>query len=310
MQDMEKERRCIQQALSHLSPDEDAKDRMYYAVLQRASQQPVKKKAWYLRWQTSAGVCAAAMACVVVMLAAVHGRMPQNGSEQLPIVQLQTMATTISDSSSGTLPLQTTGGVDSQPKKTTTISRTVQENADSETETRAASEECQTEMQLSATEAPMQAVQVTSKEGESHHAATVTEPKETQVSQTQPTAKKTEPTVMVTTAGTATRTEPSEIQPSVTTAALSSEEDPSEEPPIQQNIYLYHKLTWNDVYYDTQYVETASRGLIYLGSAVTCGESVDDTYVVLVYAISGTDPTQRLAVQYAGKDAYYIFTAQ
>ena len=79
---------------------------------------------------------------------------------------------------------------------------------------------------------------------------------------------------------------------------------------IRQNIYLYHILVWQGIFYDTQYTEISSRELDeYLGNGITNGEDVDDTYVVLIYSVKGADGAQQLAIQYAGTNQYYLFTA-
>ena len=88
-QEDEKLERRLHQVMERIQPDEDAKDRMYLEIMRRASvaeTPPAKPKPWYLRWQTSAGACTAALLCVVVVAAAVHGRMPQGGTGQLDIV--------------------------------------------------------------------------------------------------------------------------------------------------------------------------------------------------------------------------------
>ena len=88
-QEDEKLERRLHQVMERIQPDEDAKDRMYLEIMRRASvaeTPPAKPKPWYLRWQTSAGACTAALLCVVVVAAAVHGRMPQGGTGQLDVV--------------------------------------------------------------------------------------------------------------------------------------------------------------------------------------------------------------------------------
>ena len=75
-QEDEKLERRLHQVMEQIQPDEDAKDRMYLEIMRRASvaeTPPAKPKPWYLRWQTSAGACTAALLCVVVVAAAVHG---------------------------------------------------------------------------------------------------------------------------------------------------------------------------------------------------------------------------------------------
>ena len=55
MRNQEEDRRRIQQALQHLSPDEAAKDRMYAQILKHAADAERKeaRRPWYRRWQTA-----------------------------------------------------------------------------------------------------------------------------------------------------------------------------------------------------------------------------------------------------------------
>lgn len=88
-QEDEKLERRLHQVMEQIQPDEDAKDRMYLEIMRRASvaeTPPAKPKPWYLRWQTSAGACTAALLCVVVVAAAVHGENAAGGTGQLDIV--------------------------------------------------------------------------------------------------------------------------------------------------------------------------------------------------------------------------------
>lgn len=111
-QEDEKLERRLHQVMERIQPDEDAKDRMYLEIMRRASvaeTPPAKPKPWYLRWQTSAGACTAALLCVVVVAAAVHGRMPQGGTGQLDIVS-PTVTTQASE-----LPATTASSVETVP---------------------------------------------------------------------------------------------------------------------------------------------------------------------------------------------------
>ena len=298
--------RRVRDALEHLTPDETAKNRMYLEVMRRAAAQermPAKKKPWYLRWQTSASVCTAALACVVVATAALHSRMPQNGADQLQMVTPHTTTATAAVSESDGTTFAAT-----QPKnESETTANTVTQADASQTQTVPAQTGTQHQTVSAENEAETAPAAMTeaSKPSESRRteAAVVTEPQKT----TSPPSQTTVP--VETTApsqggetGEATVTKaPAQTEDNITTGT---------DVPIRQNIYLYYKLMWNNVHYDTQYVEIPGKTLEYLGYGVTRGADVDDTYTVLIYAIDGVDPAQQLAVQYAGEDAYYIFTAQ
>lgn len=274
-QEDEKLERRLHQVMEQIQPDEDAKDRMYLEIMRRASvaeTPPAKPKPWYLRWQTSAGACTAALLCVVVVAAAVHGRMPQGGTGQLDIVS-PTVTTQASE-----LPADT-----EQPD---------------ETETR-----LQTEITAAETGVTVHSAGNASAAAESSTVPAedeIVSPVSPEITVPQTTAAATTVPKAETTAAPETVTEP----PATTASSM-------ETVPIRQNIYLYYKLTWEGNPYDTDYMEVSSSSLDqYLGYGVTRGNDVEDTYTVLIYSIVGVDPVQQVAVQYAGEEKYYVFTIQ
>lgn len=273
-QEDEKLERRLHQVMEQIQPDEDAKDRMYLEIMRRASvaeTPPAKPKPWYLRWQTSAGACTAALLCVVVVAAAVHGRMPQGGTGQLDIVS-PTVTTQASE-----LPADT-----EQPDETETRPQT---------ETTAAETGVTVHFAGNAGAAAESSTVPAEDEIVSPVSPEITVPQKPQQQETQP---------VVTTAAPETVTEP----PATTASSV-------ETVPIRQNIYLYYKLTWEGNPYDTDYMEVSSSSLDqYLGYGVTRGNDVEDTYTVLIYSIVGVDPVQQVAVQYAGEEKYYVFTIQ
>ena len=122
-QEDEKLERRLHQVMERIQPDEDAKDRMYLEIMRRASvaeTPPAKPKPWYLRWQTSAGACTAALLCVVVVAAAVHGRMPQGGTGQLDVVS-PTVTTQASELPADTAQPDET---ETRPQTETTVAET------------------------------------------------------------------------------------------------------------------------------------------------------------------------------------------
>ena len=137
--------------------------------------------------------------------------------------------------------------------------------------------------------------------------AVQTETAQTTVKKTTAAETQTKPvrTTTAVTKATTAQTQPTEpAQTTVTTKSSQSNIS------IRQNIYLYHILVWQGISYDTQYTEISSRELDeYLGNGITNGEDVDDTYVVLIYSVKGADGAQQLAIQYAGTNQYYLFTA-
>lgn len=279
-QEDEKLERRLHQVMEQIQPDEDAKDRMYLEIMRRASvaeTPPAKPKPWYLRWQTSAGACTAALLCVVVVAAAVHGRMPQGGTGQLDIVS-PTVTTQASE-----LPADT-----EQPDETETRPQT---------ETTAAETGVTVHSAGNASAAAESSTVPAEDEIVSPVSPEITVPQKPQQQETQP---------VVTTAAPQTTAAPETVtEPPATTASSM------ETVPIRQNIYLYYKLTWEGNPYDTDYMEVSSSSLDqYLGYGVTRGNDVEDTYTVLIYSIVGVDPVQQVAVQYAGEEKYYVFTIQ
>ena len=291
-QEDEKLERRLHQVMERIQPDEDAKDRMYLEIMRRASvaeTPPAKPKPWYLRWQTSAGACTAALLCVVVVAAAVHGRMPQGGTGQLDIVS-PTVTTQASE-----LPADT-----EQPDKTETRPQT---------ETGVTVHSAEITAGTAAGNASAVAESSTVPAEDEIVSPEITVPQKPQQQETQP---------VVTTAAPQTTAAATTVPKAETTAAPETVTEPPattassvETVPIRQNIYLYYKLTWEGNPYDTDYMEVSSSSLDqYLGYGVTRGNDVEDTYTVLIYSIVGVDPVQQVAVQYAGEEKYYVFTIQ
>lgn len=84
-------KKCLRQTMEQIQPDEETKKRMYLEIMRRASAAEnaktaaQKKRPWYLRWQTSTGICTAALLCVVIAAASIHSKMP-DGTNQLEVV--------------------------------------------------------------------------------------------------------------------------------------------------------------------------------------------------------------------------------
>ena len=294
-QEDEKLERRLHQVMEQIQPDEDAKDRMYLEIMRRASvaeTPPAKPKPWYLRWQTSAGACTAALLCVVVVAAAVHGRMPQGGTGQLDIVS-PTVTTQASE-----LPADTEQPDETETRPQTETGVTVHS---AEITAGTAAGNASAAAESSTVPAEDEIVSPVSPE--------ITVPQKPQQQETQP---------VVTTAAPQTTAAATTVPKAETTAARERSPEPPattassvETVPIRQNIYLYYKLTWEGNLYDTDYMEVSSSSLDqYLGYGVTRGNDVEDTYTVLIYSIVGVDPVQQVAVQYAGEEKYYVFTIQ
>ena len=281
-QEDEKLERRLHQVMEQIQPDEDAKDRMYLEIMR-----PAKPKPWYLRWQTSAGACTAALLCVVVVAAAVHGRMPQGGTGQLDIVS-PTVTTQASE-----LPADT-----EQPDETETRPQT--ENTAAETGVTVHSAEITAGTAVGNASAAAESSTVPAED--EIVSPEITVPQKPQQQETQP---------VVTTAAPQTKPVQTTAAPETVTEPPATTASSVETVPIRQNIYLYYKLTWEGNPYDTDYMEVSSSSLDqYLGYGVTRGNDVEDTYTVLIYSIVGVDPVQQVAVQYAGEEKYYVFTIQ
>lgn len=274
----------IQKALDMIVPDESSKDRMYLEIMRRGAVQETKakKKPWYMRWQISAGICTAAMACVIVAAASLHSKIPVDAPGELSVVT----------------PSETSAVADIVGTETTAVFTEGQ----TQTQTSVAAIE-QTTVTAAMTAA---AVKTTP----AKQAAPVQTEAPVPVKKPAATAATAEPKPVQTTAlpqetipvptDNAVDTTPAET---TMTAAMTSDV------PLRQNIYLYYELNYRDINYCTQYETISGSQLTYLGPGVTSGADVDDMHTVLIYAIDGVDASQQLAVQYAGETAFYIFHA-
>lgn len=93
-------KKCLRQTMEQIQPDEETKNRMYLEIMRRASAAEnaktaaQKKRPWYLRWQTSTGICTAALLCVVIAAASIHSKMP-DGTNQLEVVPPAAVTTAV-----------------------------------------------------------------------------------------------------------------------------------------------------------------------------------------------------------------------
>ncbi|MCD8219086.1 MAG: hypothetical protein LUC50_01640 [Ruminococcus sp.] len=87
----------LHRALDQLTPDEATKERVYAEILRRAAESETKRSPWYAHWKAVSGAGSAALACVVVLVTVVHGRLPQNGTSQLEIVLEESAETSTAD---------------------------------------------------------------------------------------------------------------------------------------------------------------------------------------------------------------------
>ena len=216
MRNQEEDRRRIQQALQHLSPDEAAKDRMYAQILKHAADAERKeaRRPWYRRWQTaSAGICTVALACAVVMMAAVHSRMPQNGTDQLVVLQPTTETAVVTALPEQPLETQT------QPLITTISANTAEKPQESRASQPAERQTAETAC-AAVTDAAEDAVQT-----ETVTTAVQTETAQTTVKKTTAAETQTKPvrTTTAVTQATTAQTQPTEpAQTTVTTKSSQS----------------------------------------------------------------------------------------
>ena len=139
---------------------------------------------------------------------------------------------------------------------------------------------------------------------------TTPETVQTQPAVTRPaSAATTAAPVSQTTAAPETRQPEAQTTVAATTTAPSFTHRPLPSPTME-NIRYYYRLMWDGMPYDTEYETISSEQIVsYLGVGVTSGPDVGDTFTVLVYEIESEGETAQLAVQYAGMDEYYLFTA-
>lgn len=284
----------IQEALEKIQPTEEAKDHMYLEIMRRsalediAKREKIQKKPWYLRWQTSA-IGTAALAFAIIFTAAIYTRIPQNGDEQVAVIDSENIQTTIVTDETD-IPATTTDtdvndenawqgqtattAVTSENSaietETTTVTRTVYSNGDNSSEN---SDSFTTTASTNITAAVV--------------AQTTTQTKTTTVTIAKTTTKKTtKATTAITTRTTTQTTRFTSVQTTDTDAKQTESTTTTTQASLtlRQSIFLYYELNWNGVWYDTQYITISSLDISnYLGPAVTEGADVDDTYTVLVY---------------------------
>lgn len=244
-----------------------------------------------------------ALACVVLAFSALHGRLPQNGAVQLEVVPEQTTVTEAVGIMETETKTQSQESAASVPQKETTAV----------SETAAVSKETQTTAASAVTEVPSlpeEEPEESWRETQPAVVPTTPETVQTQPAVTRPaSAATTAAPVSQTTAAPETRQPETQTTAAATTTAPSFTHRPLPSPTME-NIRYYYRLMWDGMPYDTEYETISSEQIVsYLGVGVTSGPDVGDTFTVLVYEIESEGETAQLAVQYAGMDEYYLFTA-
>lgn len=289
----------IKRAWDRLTPDEETKERMLSAILEKSAAMEQETSAkpvgtpWYVRLRIPMGVSAAAMACaVIVTLAVGNPLLVNNGSSRQELLGTQPvsgMHTTepVVSAYTGTCAADTEAAWASETMQTT--SHTTAETDFTETSLDIFLKEGGTVLETSAFQKPMVS-------------AAVTTPTEMPAASSDTTAA---PATTWTTVTEMTEIQTTQTETAAETTANSNETSP---PSLYGNLYDFNHVSWSGLSYDTAY-ETVSYEELenFLGSGVAVGDTVDGSYTILLYEIHGMPVERGLAVQYAGQNAYYLF---
>lgn len=301
----------LRQTLDSVAPDEETKARMLQRVQEgRAAVQPTESAPQKRRifWHTPL-VAAGALLCAAVLMVAVYAKIPRGGEDRLAVEPaVTTLAATAGTSAAAAQTTATAAQTTADTTAQTTARATTATTASAETAATTSDASKHTSEKIPAP--PAVYIETTSL------AAQTTKSVETTVAAIKTTAATEAPVTTAKTAAATTSaalaaqtTEPVETTLATTKTTAATQTTPLETSPgLRRDIYQYYRLIWNDAPYDTEYVTVDSRAIgSYIGLAVTNSPEADDTYVVLVYSISGMDTSEVLAVQYANTNTYYLF---
>lgn len=288
----------IKRAWDRLTPDEETKERMLSAILEKSAAMEQETSAkpvgmpWYVRLRIPMGVSAAAMACaVIVTLAVGNPLLVNNGSSRQELLGTQPvsgMHTTepVVSAYTGTCAADADTEAAWASVTTQTTSLTTVTTDLTETSLDIFLKEGGAVLETSASQKPMVS-------------AVVTTPTEMPAASSDTTAA---PVTTLTTV-----TEMTETQTSLTETAeqTTTKTNP---PSLYGNLYDFNHVSWAGLSYDTSYETVAYEDLEnHLGSGVAVGDTVGGSYTILLYEIHGMPVERGLAVQYAGQNEYYLF---
>lgn len=295
----------IKKAWECLTPDEQTKERMLQAILEKSAAMEQEESAkpnaipWYVRLRVPMGISAAAMACaMIVTLAVDHPLLVNNGSsrqELLETMPVSGMHTTEPDVSAEAEQKPVTA--ETEMTQTEVSVQTTKPTTMQSVSSTTASLNNFLKSSTAATEAvtaptPIVSAVVTSPTEVTVLSSITTEAPVTTLAEVEETTAVSEKTTETTAVLTTTTT-------TVTTTAL---------PSLYGDMYDFNHVTWSGINYMTDYVTVPLSDLVnYLGSGVAVGDTVSGSYTILLYEIDGMPIEKGFAVHYAGQDAFYLF---
>lgn len=265
----------IKKAFQRLTPSDETKEKMFNAILEKASAEPVRTP-WFIRFRPQISAVGALAACgVLFTFAALNPHIIGNKNhfvETKPIEESTAVAVIPEENSEEAYAVTTCTSIASKASAKAT-----------EHEKKTTSTEVKTSLYAAA---------VTTA---AYKETTVLSSAATSASSVLKTTLQTETTEEVPPAET-------ETKPVATTSVSTSRQN------LYGDMYDYSLVSWAGKSYTTDYEEISYSKLVKnLGSGAAFSETSDGAYTILIYEIEGISPEEGFAVHYMGETSFYYF---
>ncbi|MGN0631339.1 MAG: hypothetical protein ACI4JN_08450 [Ruminococcus sp.] len=258
----------IKKAFECLTPSEEAKDRMFEAILEKSSEESLKTP-WFIRFRPVISTAGALAACGVLFTFAAlnpHITGGKNDFVETKPAMESPAVTVISDENVTTSAVTSVTAKSSETSAKTT-------NSDKMTTW----DEVKTSAQ----------------------AAEITTAAYTETTAVQTAAETTAP---ATAASTVCDEEVSASETETVTTAATSAAD------LYGDLYDFSLVSWAGRDYTTSYEEVPYSSLVSnLGSGAAFSDTSEGAYTILIYEIEGVPVEKGFAVHYMGQNSYYYF---
>lgn len=261
----------IKKAFQRLTPSDETKEKMFNAILEKASAEPVRTP-WFIRFRPQISAVGALAACgVLFTFAALNPHIiggKDNFVETSPIAENAAVTAFTEENSEE--------NADDSHAAITSAKTTEHEKTTTSTEVKTS----------------LYAAAVTTA---AYKETTVLSSVVTSASSVLKTTLQTETTEEVPPAET-------ETKPVATTSVSTSRQN------LYGDMYDYSLVSWAGRRYTTDYEEISYSSLVKnLGSGAAFSETSDGAYTILIYEIEGISPEEGFAVHYMGETSFYYF---
>lgn len=259
----------IKKAFECLTPSEETKEKMFDAILEKASEKPLEKP-WFIRFRPMISTAGALAACAALFTFAALNPQITGGKN---------------------------GFVETKPStESAAVTVLSEENAAATTPTSVTAKSSETSVKTTGSQTMTTSAEVKT----SAHAAEITTAADAGTIPVQTAAA-------TTVATTAVQTETAEETTTASVTEIAAETT-TNVANLYGDLYDFSLVSWAGRDYTTSYEEVPYKNLVKnLGSGAAFSDTAEGAFTILIYEIKGIPPEKGFAVNYMGQTNYYYF---